>query len=79
VALGERGANTADENLAAATGRARRLTGYRSACCLRYLLALVSTFMLGLGFVWALIDRERCFLHDRLAGTCIIMQNDGVD
>ena len=44
---------------------------------LRYVLALASTFMLGLGFVWALIDRDRCFLHDRLAGTRIIMQNNG--
>ena len=38
----------------------------------RYALALVSTFMLGLGFVWALLDREHLFLHDRLAGTRII-------
>ena len=44
---------------------------------LRYVLALASSFMLGLGFVWALIDRDRCFLHDRLAGTRIIMQNNG--
>ena len=39
---------------------------------LRYVLALASTLMLGLGFLWALIDRDRCFLHDRLAGTRII-------
>ncbi len=38
----------------------------------RYALALVSTFALGLGFVWALRDRDRQFLHDRLAGTRII-------
>ena len=38
----------------------------------RYALALVSTFALGLGFVWALLDRDRQFLHDRLAGTRII-------
>lgn len=38
----------------------------------RYLLALASTAMLGLGFLWALIDRDRYFLHDRVAGTRII-------
>ncbi len=38
----------------------------------RYALALVSTFALGLGFVWALLDRDRQFVHDRLAGTRII-------
>jgi len=39
---------------------------------LRYILALASTFTLGLGFLWALIDRDRLFLHDRLAGTRIV-------
>lgn len=43
---------------------------------LRYLLALASTSLLGLGFLWALIDRNRHFLHDRLAGTCIISTDD---
>jgi hypothetical protein len=27
--------------------------------------------MLGLGFIWAVLDREHQFLHDRLAGTRI--------
>lgn len=39
---------------------------------LRYVLALISTALLGLGFLWALLDRDRLFLHDRLAGTRII-------
>jgi uncharacterized RDD family membrane protein YckC len=26
----------------------------------------------GLGFLWALVDRDRQFLHDRLAGTAIV-------
>ncbi|MEQ1776262.1 MAG: RDD family protein [Burkholderiales bacterium] len=39
---------------------------------LRYVLALGSTALLGMGFLWALIDRDRHFLHDRLAGTRII-------
>jgi uncharacterized RDD family membrane protein YckC len=38
----------------------------------RYLLALLSFFALGLGYVWALFDRDRQFLHDRLAGTTIV-------
>ena len=38
----------------------------------RYLLSLLSFFALGLGFLWALFDRDRQFLHDRLAGTAIV-------
>lgn len=35
----------------------------------RYAAATLSVALLGLGFLWALVDRERQFLHDRLAGT----------
>jgi uncharacterized RDD family membrane protein YckC len=35
----------------------------------RYLFALVGFAALGIGFLWALLDRDRQFLHDRLAGT----------
>ena len=38
----------------------------------RYLLALVSLALCGAGFVWAIVDQDRQFLHDRLAGTRII-------
>jgi uncharacterized RDD family membrane protein YckC len=38
----------------------------------RYLLAVLGLFALGLGFAWALVDRDRQFLHDRLAGTALI-------
>ncbi len=38
----------------------------------RYLLAILGTAALGLGFLWALVDRERQFLHDRLARTALI-------
>ncbi len=38
----------------------------------RYLLAVLGFAALGLGFAWALVDRERLFLHDRLAGTAIV-------
>ena len=39
---------------------------------LRYAAALGSLALLGLGFVWAIFDRDRQFLHDRLAGTRLI-------
>jgi uncharacterized RDD family membrane protein YckC len=37
----------------------------------RYLIAVLGTVALGLGFLWAFLDRDRQFLHDRLAGTAI--------
>ncbi len=41
----------------------------------RYFAALASIALLGLGYVWALVDRDRQFLHDRLAGTRIVLQS----
>jgi uncharacterized RDD family membrane protein YckC len=38
----------------------------------RFLLALLSTLALGAGFLWAGFDRDRQFLHDRLAGTALV-------
>ena len=38
----------------------------------RYLLAWVGMLAAGTGFLWALVDRDRQFLHDRLAGTRIV-------
>jgi uncharacterized RDD family membrane protein YckC len=38
----------------------------------RYLLAVLSTLALGAGFAWAWFDRDRQFLHDRLAGTALV-------
>lgn len=43
---------------------------------LRYLLALAGTLTFGAGFLWALVDRDRAFLHDRLTGTLIIRTSD---
>lgn len=40
---------------------------------LRYLAAWPSVLFLGLGLVWALVDKDRQFLHDRLAGTRIVL------
>ncbi len=39
----------------------------------RFAVALLGLFAAGAGFAWALIDRERQFLHDRLSGTRLIV------
>lgn len=41
---------------------------------LRYALCWFSLLFFGAGFVWALFDRDRQFLHDRLAGTRIVFK-----
>jgi len=41
----------------------------RPSAIRRYLFALVGLAALGLGFLWAFLDRDRQFLHDRLART----------
>jgi uncharacterized RDD family membrane protein YckC len=41
---------------------------------LRYLLAWPSVLVYGVGIIWALFDRDRQFLHDRLAGTRIVFK-----
>lgn len=38
----------------------------------RYLLALAGLLCLGAGFLWAAVDPDRQFLHDRLMGTRIV-------
>ena len=38
----------------------------------RFLLALAGLALFGLGYAWALADRDHQFLHDRLAGTRIV-------
>ncbi|ENO86761.1 RDD family protein [Thauera linaloolentis] len=42
-------------------------------CWLRYALCWPSVLLFGVGLLWALIDRDRQFLHDRLAGACIVL------
>jgi uncharacterized RDD family membrane protein YckC len=41
----------------------------------RYLLATFGLVLAGIGFWWALLDREHRYLHDRLIGTRLIMEN----
>jgi len=38
----------------------------------RYCLAWPSVLLFGIGLVWAFFDRDRQFLHDRIAGTRIV-------
>jgi uncharacterized RDD family membrane protein YckC len=40
---------------------------------LRYLAALMSLCLLGTGFLWAAFDTDRQYLHDRVAGTRIVL------
>lgn len=39
---------------------------------LRYLAAWPSVALFGIGILWAVFDKDRQFLHDRIAGTQII-------
>lgn len=39
----------------------------------RFLLCWPSLALVGVGIVWAIVDRDRLFLHDRLAGTQLVI------
>ncbi len=41
---------------------------------LRFALSWFSLLFFGAGIIWAIFDRDRQFLHDRLAGTCIVFK-----
>ena len=65
------------QTLAMKTWRIRLLTrsGNRvrpAQALLRYLLCWPSLGLGGIGIAWALIDRDRQFLHDRIAGTQLV-------
>ena len=49
----------------------------QSRAVLRYVLAWVSLMCGFLGFFYALVDKDRAFLHDRLLGTHIIIDTTG--
>lgn len=51
-----------------------QLLGIKAAVA-RYVLACVSLMLFGLGFLWAIVDRDRLFLHDRLLKSRIIPQS----
>lgn len=48
----------------------RRITAPRAL--LRATLATAGYLLLGISVIWAFIDRDRQFLHDRLAGTRLV-------
>lgn len=65
------------QTLAMKTWRIRLVTraGYPvrpTQALLRYLLCWPSFILFGIGILWALVDRDRQFLHDRLAGTRLV-------
>lgn len=43
---------------------------------IRYFAALLSLLLLGLGFFWALLDKEKSALHDRLSKTKLIVNKN---
>lgn len=43
------------------------------AASLRYIAATISLVILGLGFLWVIVDRDRLYLHDRLLKNRIIV------
>lgn len=45
----------------------------KSIALVRYLLASLSFVCFGLGFAWAVLDKDRLFLHDRLLKSKIIV------
>ena len=40
---------------------------------LRYIASLLSLLLLGLGFIWSLVDKEKLALHDRLSKTKLVV------
>ncbi len=46
---------------------------------LRFISALLSLALLGLGFIWSLFDRDQLTLHDRLSKTTLIVRNPQTD
>lgn len=68
---GDRGAPRA----APSASLTRRALALRHALS-RFLFAAAGSLLAGAGFLWALVDREGLFLHDRLAGTKIIMNDE---
>ncbi|MFN2333004.1 MAG: RDD family protein [Wenzhouxiangellaceae bacterium] len=46
------------------------------ACLLRFMVGLVSTLPLGLGFAWALLRKDRATWHDLASGTRLVDERD---
>ncbi len=69
------------QTLAMKTWRMRVITrdgtavGWTRGFC-RYFAALAGLALAGMGFLWAFVDRDHQFLHDRLCGTRIVKLQD---
>ena len=46
---------------------------------LRFLVALPSGLLLGLGYLWILVDRKHLSWHDRYSETCIVQLEKNPD
>lgn len=71
-----------DRTLAMQAWRIRLVTnaGHRVSMVLaikRYILASAGLLAGGTGFLWALVDRDHRFLHDRLLGLRLIVDKHG--
>ena len=69
------------QTLAMKTWRMRLVTHQNAPLSLqraaiRFVFAVPGALLLGCGFLWALVDREGLFLHDRLAGTKIVRSEE---
>jgi uncharacterized RDD family membrane protein YckC len=69
--------STGGQTLAMKTWRLRLVTAdgaplRHGQALLRYALAWPSLLFFGAGLLWSLFDRDRQFLHDRLAGTRLV-------
>jgi len=66
------------QTLAMKTWRLRLVSAHGASvtltqCGLRFVAAFIGIGLGGVSILWALIDRDRQFLHDRIAGTKIIL------
>lgn len=52
-------------------GDDKQLLSFKIAA-LRYVLATLGMVLFGLGFLWAIVDRQHLFLHDRLLKSRIV-------
>lgn len=46
----------------------------RSATMKRFLAAMLSWLLVGLGYLWMIVDKDKRSLHDRLSGTCLVIK-----
>jgi uncharacterized RDD family membrane protein YckC len=44
-------------------------------CCLRFIVAFLSALLGGVGFLWAFVDKDHLFLHDRICRTKLVWLN----